>query len=427
MDTPLSTTGIMSTTLVLPVEIWEHIISCLRNDYAALQACLRVCRSWHDRSLFHLLTKSHLYHRSQVLRLSKMARSQPRIAPMVREVIVGRGEYLRHRANIHHLGAFAAMLARKCTSMEQLTLQGAEWRAGDVHPDIFLHLSAFSSITSLNLCEVTFPSVVVFGRLVFALHNIESLQCYDIIFKTAGRFEKLALPNAEARSRLTRLTLESDLKSITHIINFLLITRIASRLTNITFVDYTSRQRASYIAHSTQASAAVLVQRLLQIGAESIRELSFTPDTRVYGLDEPTIQDHLNLGHNTKLQCLRLTLDLRLYPRYEINFDWVSKFMRRITSDSIRELVVAFDARFVEYDWPPDAFRTSKDWSCWPLIEEVLSRSQFGNLRRVVLDVWKLADYPVVDEVMWSEAVRSRLPLLHQRGILQTSVSVHLR
>lgn len=86
------------------------------------------------------------------------------------------------RLPIPHLATFASRLARKWTVVE-LTIERAEWRGQDLDlPSLLLDLAYFKDISTLCLCDVTFPSVLTFRRLVCAFPKLPSLSLRDVTF-----------------------------------------------------------------------------------------------------------------------------------------------------------------------------------------------------------------------------------------------------
>ncbi|KAF9810456.1 hypothetical protein IEO21_06926 [Rhodonia placenta] len=148
------TTSIVPKVMLrpLPVEIWLLIINELgaKREYDALKACAEEAGGgWEHQCEAALCGTRESAHR---------------------------GREASWRAA---LATFASRLARKWTVVE-LTI---EWRGQDLDlPSLLLDLAYFKDISTLCLCDVTFPSVLTFWRLVCAFPKLPSLSLRDVTF-----------------------------------------------------------------------------------------------------------------------------------------------------------------------------------------------------------------------------------------------------
>ncbi|KZT63424.1 hypothetical protein DAEQUDRAFT_719432 [Daedalea quercina L-15889] len=169
---------------VLPVEIWERVIDSLRNWPAALVACSSVCKTWNARSRFHLITWVRLTDRQRTHWLTRFLRENPPLRPRVHSVSIRSSLRRGTRQPIPHFGTFALMLPGKLPAAKALYILDAEWHHGAMHPDTFLHLSTFLSITDLRLRDVSLPSKLVLARLICALPNLAELECVNVVVQS---------------------------------------------------------------------------------------------------------------------------------------------------------------------------------------------------------------------------------------------------
>ncbi|OSX56827.1 hypothetical protein POSPLADRAFT_1158987 [Postia placenta MAD-698-R-SB12] len=218
-----------NTIPALPIELCERIIDFLWRNTATLKACSLVCKNWHLRSRYHLVVYTDLDGQKQVARFAKWVRSNPVSACIVRRVrLRGDPGHTHTRVLMQHIGPFAPMLAGKLTRLDDFWIMAAVWMPGLMHYNTFLFFSAFTSVTRLGLIEVTFPTVLTFGRLVCSLPNLVHLRCRSLKFMTPTfDAEKFHVPH----TKLTVLT--TDGGGLTAIIDFLTTTRVASTLRNI--------------------------------------------------------------------------------------------------------------------------------------------------------------------------------------------------
>lgn len=168
----------------LPVEVWERVVDHLWEDYPELLACSLVCRAWLPRSRFHLLSRVLLQSRADIHSLARNLKSLDGLRDQIHTLIVRGGRTEATRKPIPQIGTLAAMLARNPPHAEELGLWHACWR--DIPDNTFLHLTTFTSVSRLTLAYVTFPNVLTFGRLIFALPFLDVLACRDVSFEKKG-------------------------------------------------------------------------------------------------------------------------------------------------------------------------------------------------------------------------------------------------
>lgn len=195
-DLACRTVCFMDHLLEIPIEIWERVMDHLCLDYQALVACSLVCRAWLPRSRFHLLSRAHLQSRADVYRLARNLKSLDRLKNQRDNLYICGGPTGTARAPMPHLGTLATVLAHRPPRAESLCIWLACWRG--IPDNTFLHLTTFITVTWLTLMSVTFPNVLTFGRLVYALPSLERLSCMDVSFEKKG-------PPATFYSRPTRI------------------------------------------------------------------------------------------------------------------------------------------------------------------------------------------------------------------------------
>ncbi|PCH36789.1 hypothetical protein WOLCODRAFT_53701, partial [Wolfiporia cocos MD-104 SS10] len=166
----------------LPTEVCERIIDWQWDRPQTLQRCALVCKAWTPRCRYQMQRHVALWDRSHVQGHARRARAQPHILEQARTVWVAGAAKNGERAPIPQLGTFAMMAAAKLPLAWRLEIEDAIWKPSDFHPLIFVHLSAFTSLTALLLYDVTFPKVRELGRLVCALPSLVHLRCSNVLF-----------------------------------------------------------------------------------------------------------------------------------------------------------------------------------------------------------------------------------------------------
>ncbi|KAF9809318.1 hypothetical protein IEO21_07447 [Rhodonia placenta] len=168
----------------LPVELWMHILDDVvgERNYDVIARCARVCRFFRNMCQMHLMGVFTFGSDEDVERLkTDMAAKEIGGWPGPDVVYIRSG---KDSKSIPHVATFASRFAGRWTRIEQLRFAETSWpsslRAADAA--VFRNLSRFASITKLDLCEVTFPSIVTFGALVSALSGLKELYLLDVNF-----------------------------------------------------------------------------------------------------------------------------------------------------------------------------------------------------------------------------------------------------
>ncbi|KZT04993.1 uncharacterized protein LAESUDRAFT_250027 [Laetiporus sulphureus 93-53] len=161
----------------LLIEVWENVINHLWDNEWALWMCRLVCRAWYPPSRFHLHSQIRIQSVKGVKAYVKILKQTPELSKRPHNMHISGSE----KSDLSALSLAAILLARKLPRIERLSIRYSNWQPWTMHKDIFLHLSAFSSVTSLNLYKVTFPSITVFGRLICALPVLDAPGVTDVV------------------------------------------------------------------------------------------------------------------------------------------------------------------------------------------------------------------------------------------------------
>ncbi|KAF9816772.1 hypothetical protein IEO21_03934 [Rhodonia placenta] len=169
--------------LPFPTEIWLDIFKGLaeEGEYDTLERCRVVCREFEPMARECL--KSHIVFKSieEVERIKvdiPGANRMRRWGGPATVLIMG-----WPRGAIPHLATFASRLGGRWPSVDTLNIISAVWRARDLDGDaVFRDLARFSSIDRLFLDHVTFPSILILGRLLCALPRLKSVNLTNVEF-----------------------------------------------------------------------------------------------------------------------------------------------------------------------------------------------------------------------------------------------------
>jgi len=390
---------------VLPPEIWDEIIDHLDYDYEPLAACAHVCRQWNPRAS-SLLNKGIFFHDMEDVRhVAKIARGNGSKGPRWMSLMGGRSN---RQGPITHLAAFAMMFGGRWTRVQYLHIYRANWAMGAIRMDTFLDISIFTSITSLTLYDVTFPTAATIAHLVCSLENLASLMCYKLRF-SAPHINPLVFPTCTRTITLRQLLIDDC--PMVDIIDFLLATKIGDHVERIELRDI--RQPSDI-----DESVAYRVNSLLK-NLQLLRHLELSVDlSRKPTNPTETVADHhLLLGQSSKLE--ELEIHYSISAEYS-DYHWLADTLSCITCDSIRTI-------WLWPGWRGGSGRDSDEArynsiiarfdpeSCAHL-ERVFALPIFAKLETVLFHSWIGGAF----DISWREALQSRLPKLYSRGILRT-------
>lgn len=385
----------------VPIEVWENVIDELQDNWWRLRACARVCRGWIARSRLHLRKWVILQRPDQVWRLAKLVRTGSWEVESCRTVWLRRtrtGYY-----SLRTLGLFAAMFAGKMPRLEELLVWGSdswmEWKPGEMHADVFLHLSAFTSITRLILQNVRFPSVQTFGRLLSAFPSLATLECGWIEFK-AHNLNVGALLRRPRKLATLDLGL-LDLATLDDICRLLVGTEMASTLKEIKSwsIRLCDLNESGIPALISSAGASLLSLDLRLDGSRD---------------EEPAVEmDQMDLSQLVNLQHAR-------FDMMESAIDWVLWLCHQLasyptSSTALRTLTLLIDvehgADYADY--------AGLDATTFQQLDNALSTPPFMSLKEVRLECYSFGPWNTAVSEGFRQLLRARLPQLDARGILR--------
>nr|VWO95808.1 Dual O-methyltransferase/FAD-dependent monooxygenase CTB3 (Cercosporin toxin biosynthesis cluster protein 3) [Includes: O-methyltransferase (EC, FAD-dependent monooxygenase (EC ] [Ganoderma boninense] len=198
----------------VPVEVCEHIIDMLYSDIdvseglqytATLHSCALVCRAWRIRAQRTLFYSVHLINVASLNKFAAVLQTARHLEAYVYEVTLS-GRSLQTTASM--LSPFLIIFqAAKLPNLQRLAvlcvLESAQWYPPTSHsasispkakplPHIPFHshfstlLSAFTTLSRLELQETRFRSFGEFARMIAALPNLRSLACTSVRWNTLG-------------------------------------------------------------------------------------------------------------------------------------------------------------------------------------------------------------------------------------------------
>jgi len=397
----------------IPIEMWWNVIDELQDDQSALLACALVCRGWASRSM-HLLGKPiRLRSPTEVLEIAKLGRTNSQEVKSCRKVEIRIGDSLRG------LGLFAVMFARKMPRLKTLLVEvdsGTRWRPGEMPVDVFHYLSTFTSITRLSLHNVIFPSVQTFGRLVYALPSLTTLQCnwteFDKHDYETGSF--LRRPR-----NLTSLNLDYQNLATTHdISNFLVATEMASTLKEI-------NSRSTIFLDTLDESG---IPALVSSAGPSLHALYLMLDVHS---EWPPLGEKPSVIDFSKVVNLKHVGFEIKSPYYEVSHDnsslpgvmrWICDQLAALAPPSIalHDLTLALQLG----TRPPSedsAVRHQSYVQHCKLLDDTLSSLSFLGLEQFILEI-HTCKLKTTDQAKLEQLAPTRFPKSAARGIFRVAV-----
>ena len=206
MEPNTNSTGSSGKPKHIPIEIHENIIDMLYSDtytdqaQIALHTCALVCSSWRVRSQRWLFYCVNFDDPAPLQRFAAVMETSPHLRDYVHQAVF-KGPCLYTVAS--PLSLFPVILQGKLPKLQQITIRcdiaGEGLRQPSstavaarqppyiiLHPRFTLYLSAFTSVTSLRLVDVTFQHYNDLARVINSFPNLRMLHCTRVRWLTIG-------------------------------------------------------------------------------------------------------------------------------------------------------------------------------------------------------------------------------------------------
>lgn len=161
----------------LPIELWQAIIYQLRFDEPTLYSCSLACMSWVS------IARSHLFRRialrsANYREFVGLLPSSTNPGQYVRDLILweGKERISRHLAwsEKPFLDSCLPLLLQYLPHVTHLSLSYLQWNK--LSPISQASLSGFPLVESLDVSEITLPSITQYQALVASYHNLHTLK-----------------------------------------------------------------------------------------------------------------------------------------------------------------------------------------------------------------------------------------------------------
>jgi len=399
------------TLPIFPLDICWLVIEELEGDYNALATCSQVCRSWKRRAKSLLNPRDvHLHDRQEAVLAGKRRASQWD-GPKHVCIWGSRGST---RGPIPHLQTFAAMMAGRWTRPNLLALISADWRAGDMHADIFRDLATWSKLTYLVLKDVAFPTIATFARLLLSIPNLDSLSCWQVTFARQGFDPHVFPPTILTRLKLSRLVLRKPSAFLLDIAA--LLCNISPGILDISIGAPRGRhdpQVVDWCMEDIEASGAQSLLHSLGALRRMYGSVISSPSTAPH---EPQSECHLDLSHNSKLE----EIDLSMKTGHEsADFDWFTRSLSSVTSSLLRRIHLELDICSLSDLSEIAAVLEGISHKHCPKLDHLLASPSFQNLQEFSFDLMIPFDHFDSCKLIWPHMLSAGLPVTQKRGILR--------
>ncbi|CCM00855.1 uncharacterized protein FIBRA_02900 [Fibroporia radiculosa] len=380
----------------LPPELWEQIIDVIADDNPYADDTLRrlgqVCRGWYARCRFRIQEVIDLsgMDKKQVYRLINILSEHPERCHVIKTVSFDFGG-----KSVGIFGSFTVRMMQKLPRVELLRIENGAWAAGQLHTQVFLHVTlTFESVTKLLLHFVPFPSAVVFWRLIRALPRLSSLSCMKVRFKNGCNMAGVVRVQRPLRLDVVDLSFSDDVADV--------LASIGAHLRHLSCNDRASSKLLRLVAVAAESLSSVHI---------NVVHYGFTSDH-----DRPSVIP-IDLTLAIKLHAIS-------FASYLQDMGKAASVLSCASLPKLAEITIVLRLKPLETTPVEVQDALDKiDSGCYAQLDHSLSSRQFPALRKVVFLLQ--CDIRSSDEVMsvitegcWRTQLSARLPVLHASGRL---------
>ncbi|KZT07776.1 uncharacterized protein LAESUDRAFT_105570 [Laetiporus sulphureus 93-53] len=406
---------------ILPADVWEIAIDHLWDQPRTLMACTLVCSAWYPRSRFHLLRRAVLRKRQDLHGFARVLKRMPSLRHQVKDLVIERRHpVLGNRLPVDYLSTAIRMLAGKLPKLDTLCISHSMVTMETLHPDVFLHMSIFSSVTRLHFTRLVVWSLSTFGNLICALPAIVELRCSSLAVSQKTPFTSTVFSGNKKRAKITTLYLASHVNK--GVIEFLVTTGAAENLQKITLDNLE-------ISNPVRMPPNWAIQQLVNCAGASLTELDMSFSEVPLSLGQADRPDTM-LSYATNNALRTLTVGVRRLADKHI--DWMLSTQPTLKSERLETIVIVLDSRRQDPpktpggDTPRLLSAVLSPPLCVPL-DTMLSSDSFKCVKTVEIRfLANIFSQVIPDAKQWEDHVVPCFPRLVQRAILRTSVKVDM-
>ncbi|TBU23211.1 hypothetical protein BD311DRAFT_810932 [Dichomitus squalens] len=164
-----------------PIEIEEHFIDALSDDFRSLRICSLTCQSWLPRSRLHLLRRIRIQTRTALDSVLEFLERHPHTRSLIRSVAMAPGPMERTRL----FEVYPVTLLRELLNLCRWEIRAPtlDKKSGpqklSFHKTVLAHFR-YSPITEFHISSVSFTSHAEFIRLLMSFPSLRVLEYHDI-------------------------------------------------------------------------------------------------------------------------------------------------------------------------------------------------------------------------------------------------------
>ncbi|KAH9831010.1 uncharacterized protein C8Q71DRAFT_317872 [Rhodofomes roseus] len=424
----------LTTHVTLPVEVLERVIDYVASDdhpgFPTLCNCALLCRALYNRSRYLLLSTVRLRSVQHTFSLARLLRGHGRLQDAIRAVAIegcvelSTADMSLAVPSLRHLSTFTVALAGILPCVDVLELRDADWAKGTVHPNAFMHLSSFPSISVLSLSRVQFSDASTFGKLISALPCLDHLQCSHVVFLLVYRVQEPVI--ATLKSPLRMRSIQMDAESAAEMSSIFRNPKFAGQLERIHLGT-----SLSPLPLKSQDLRHTGYQQLLNAAGPTLLDLDLIVgdwDCDPYTAVEKIAQ-HFSLAQVKRLGSLNVTInvgarDYDIPPWADVpEYMWIATWLGSLPSfsDSPGKIHITFSCSLhVRPEICERLIRNLRLGGDPKAIDNVLARDPFLHLQEFTIEVRDHCNSSVPEDLELS--IRKQMAQTDRRGILRVVV-----
>ncbi len=177
----------------IPLEVAEKIIDLLRRDVRLLRSCALICRGWHPRARYHLMTSIRVQSRDELFSICDYFKSNPHLASLVRSLSVAPVE----AGSLSLLEVVPVRLVSRLPNLHRYVMRNSSTSALDIkssgvrltiHRSTIIQIKTYLHVDALSLGPLEFRAISELARFLIALPSLRRFECTRLRVVNQGDF-----------------------------------------------------------------------------------------------------------------------------------------------------------------------------------------------------------------------------------------------
>ncbi|GBE83251.1 hypothetical protein SCP_0502990 [Sparassis crispa] len=332
--------------VVLPPEIFDHIIDFLWDDPSALAACSLTCRTWLPTTRLHLfrsVTLGGAHHCAQLnALLDASAAASTGIPRYIRELCI-LTPWMDEHGHLNHLGQGLTLLLPRLRAVQHLALANVLWNPSfspttKQEEECFLTFSP--AVRTLRLSFVDFENPHDLLRFLSAYPQLRTVHMSNVSWGSnagLGAPSPVVVPELGAGEKAIRI------EDLTIVDTGQFQTAVEAMASLFLSPRFDLRLRRLHWGVYAFASRGPGFKNVLRRAGTHLEELQIA----LYSLDtDAALPDDVTLAHNTRLASLHIVSNTFAGVRCP----WVPALLSTIASPRLSQIIFTFLGT-VGVDW----------------------------------------------------------------------------